>query len=127
MIEYDKRRRKGSTKIDEWLCRNSWITRDENNRQALAELRSILMSKENSLIPILKEVPKGTVLYSPIYGEVKFKRVDEKNGYIEVMEEYGLKRFRHDGTYLMRDNAECLLFPSKECRDWSKFKLNNIG
>lgn len=28
--------------FDEWLCRNSWITRDENNRQPLAELRSII-------------------------------------------------------------------------------------
>lgn len=30
--------------FDEWLCRNSWITRDENNRQALSDLRSIIMS-----------------------------------------------------------------------------------
>lgn len=30
--------------FDEWLCRNSWITRDENNRQALSDLRSIIVS-----------------------------------------------------------------------------------
>ena len=30
--------------FDDWLCRNSWITRDENNRQLLSELRNIIMS-----------------------------------------------------------------------------------
>ena len=28
--------------FDKWLCENSWITRDENNRQPLAELRDII-------------------------------------------------------------------------------------
>ena len=28
--------------FDKWLCENSWITRDENNRQPLAELRNII-------------------------------------------------------------------------------------
>lgn len=99
-LQEEKQRELTLKAFDEWLLKNPRITEDVINRRVLAELRIILMSKENSLIPILKEVPKGTVLYSPIYGEVKFERVDEKNGYIEVMEEYGLKRFRHDGTYL---------------------------
>ena len=28
--------------FDEWLCRNSWITRDEGNRKPLKELRNII-------------------------------------------------------------------------------------
>lgn len=28
--------------FDKWLCKHSWITRDENNRQPLAELRDII-------------------------------------------------------------------------------------
>ena len=28
--------------FDEWLCRNSWITRDENNRKTLTELRNLI-------------------------------------------------------------------------------------
>ena len=28
--------------FDKWLCENSWITRDENNRKTLAELRSLI-------------------------------------------------------------------------------------
>lgn len=28
--------------FDKWLCENSWITRDENNREPLAELRNII-------------------------------------------------------------------------------------
>lgn len=30
--------------FDEWLCRNSWITRDEGNRKPLKELRNIIQS-----------------------------------------------------------------------------------
>lgn len=28
--------------FDEWRCRNSWITRDENNRKTLTELRNLI-------------------------------------------------------------------------------------
>lgn len=28
--------------FDEWLCRNSWITRDEDNRKPLEELRNTI-------------------------------------------------------------------------------------
>lgn len=30
--------------FDEWLCRNSWITRDEGNRKPLEELRNIIQN-----------------------------------------------------------------------------------
>jgi hypothetical protein len=30
--------------FDEWLCRNSWITRDEGNRKPLKELRNIIQN-----------------------------------------------------------------------------------
>lgn len=32
--------------FDEWLCRNSWITRDEGNRKPLEELRNIIQNME---------------------------------------------------------------------------------
>ena len=30
--------------FDEWLCRNSWITRDEGNRKPLEELRNTIQN-----------------------------------------------------------------------------------
>lgn len=30
--------------FDDWLCRNSWITRDEDNRKPLEELRNIIQN-----------------------------------------------------------------------------------
>ena len=30
--------------FDEWLCRNSWITRDEGNLRPLKELRNIIQN-----------------------------------------------------------------------------------
>lgn len=32
--------------------------------------------------------------------------------------------FNYDGTYFKLANGECLLFPSKENRDWNKFKVD---
>ena len=71
---------------------------------------------------ILKNCPKGTKLYSIIYGEVKFSYInlsiypikfETKNGNINSVTLNG----RHHYEY----NGECTLFPSKEQRDWSKF------
>ena len=30
--------------FDKWLCENSWITRDENNRKPLEELRNTIQN-----------------------------------------------------------------------------------
>ena len=82
-----------------------------------------------NLIEKLKECPKGTPLYSPLFGEVEFDCVCE-NGvldtriYVAVTGKDGHRfydDFAADGRYYRYDNAECLLFPSKENRDWSKF------
>lgn len=75
-----------------------------------------------NIAEILKDCPKGTKLYSPAFGEVEFIGIDP------VMKEIvcnacsnGYQRtFLSDGAY--SDGGECMLFPSKDQRDWSKFK-----
>ena len=80
------------------------------------------MNENLDLTKILEGCPKGTKLYSPLFGEIEFERIcDKKELCIKIKEEYGINNFRSDGTYLMRENGECLLFPSKDQRDWSKF------
>ena len=80
------------------------------------------MNENIDLTKILKNCPKGTKLYSIIYGEVKFSYInlsiypikfETKNGNINSVTLNG----RHHYEY----NGECTLFPSKEQRDWSKF------
>lgn len=70
---------------------------------------------------ILKYCPKGTKLYSTVFGEVKFSEV-YPNNMIVVSIKDGCKRvFYKDGSY--SEYGECVLFPSKDQRDWSKFRL----
>lgn len=86
------------------------------------------MEKLN-LIDILKDCPKGTILYSPLVGEVilTYVSVDDKNYPITTIakdtKEYF--SFTSDGRYYNEEpNSECILFPSKDCRDWSKFNVS---
>lgn len=72
---------------------------------------------ELNIAEILKDKPKGTKLYTPIFGEVKYDSV--LLGDIKVLYSCTDKHFYMDGKFCM--NGECLLFPSKEMRDWSKF------
>lgn len=70
---------------------------------------------------LLKYCPKGTKLYSTVFGEVKFFEVYPDN-LIGVFIMNDCKRvFRKDGTYY--EYGECVLFPSEDQRDWNKFRL----
>ena len=83
------------------------------------------MNKKIDLTKILKNCPKGTKLYSIIYGEVEFYNIVESNSYpIAVRTINGLRPcVTKYGMYAIdyEDRGECTLFPSKEQRDWSKF------
>ena len=81
------------------------------------------MNENLNLVEILKDCPEGTKLYSPVFGEVEFESINDIIGPIVVTTNTGnAECFTADGkmhTY----NDDCLLFPSKEQRDWSKFKV----
>lgn len=74
---------------------------------------------------ILKNVPKGTTLYSPIFGDVKFDSILENNTIIVERNDGDNEFFYSDGTYspskYYLTNGECMLFPSRDNRDWSTF------
>ena len=82
------------------------------------------MNENLNLVEILKDCPKGTKLYSPIYGDVELVEVlrNEEEIYpIEIkISDYSTDRFSKDGKIYY--NGECTLFPSREQRDWSQFK-----
>lgn len=83
------------------------------------------MNENINLVDILKDCPKGTKLYSPIFGEVEFLKIKGiYDGYpiVIMTDENVFACFNTEGRfYLGYPNAECLLFPSKDQRDWSKF------
>jgi len=83
--------------------------------------------KELNLCEILKDCPKGTELYSPIFGKVEFDYLDYANDLICVLytnNDYEAKSayFQMDGTYITSEYGEIMLFPSKDNRDWSTWK-----
>ena len=76
------------------------------------------------LVEILKNCPKGTKLYSTIHGEVTLNYVSTDVNYpINVIWREGTASFTRYGRYAIKSDGECILFPSKDQRDWSKFKV----
>lgn len=79
--------------------------------------------KKIDIAELLKDCPKGTELYSPIFGELKFNEVNAINNRILVVQQNDyIAEFESDGRLINCKNGECLLFPSKDQRDWSKFE-----
>ena len=84
---------------------------------------------ENNKINIaekLRDCPKGTKLYSPIFGNVSFEGLLDNVVYpIYVVGKNSRQiHFSKDGLFIADSScsdAECQLFPSREMRDWSKF------
>lgn len=83
------------------------------------------MNENIDLTKILKDCPEGIKLYTTIWGEVTFIEVSENvcNLYPIIIyngcDHVGLTK---DGRYLInKQDSECILFPSKDQRDWSKF------
>lgn len=84
------------------------------------------MENKINIAEILRDMPKGTKLYSPLLGEVKFKGVVSDNTFpIKVLSKApksNLGSFTENGLYYDDiEDAEVMLFPSREIRDWSKF------
>ena len=85
------------------------------------------MNENLNLVEILKDCPEGTKLHSTIYGDVELVRVylDDDTYPIEIKigEGSDMVCITNDGRLLDDFPGECTLFPSKDQRDWSKFKI----
>ena len=82
------------------------------------------MNENLDLTKILEGCPKGTRLYSTVYGEVEFDGIDEGCYPVLLIEKErgGRVNVTSSGTHLAFFDGECVLFPSKDQRDWSKFE-----
>lgn len=82
-----------------------------------------------NIAEILKNCPKGLKLYSSIHGEVELVCVNEYSDrypiYCKAKNGKDVT-FTSDGRILLEyPDAECVLFPSKDQRDWSKFGVTD--
>lgn len=79
--------------------------------------------KDIDIYEILKGMPYGTPLYTPMLGNVELTSVVEDKEKSEAI----WTEDKNNGTYTFDKNGkwmkggEVLLFPSKEMRDWNKF------
>ena len=83
------------------------------------------MNENLNLAYILKDCPKGTELYSSVFGRVEFDHINISSDYPIVIRLKGVEgheSLTSEGKIFVDYNGECVLFPSKEQRDWSKFK-----
>lgn len=82
------------------------------------------MNENINLVEILKDCPKGTKLYSTAFGDVYFYGISDNKEYpicIAVAGNSDYRTFTSDGKLWRDYGGECILFPSREQRDWSKF------
>lgn len=82
------------------------------------------MNNNIDLTEILKDCKEGTKLYCTLLGEVEFVCIEDDCEVTQIVvcdkytDEY---KFTKEGKYYNEEDGECLLFPSKDQRDWSKF------
>ena len=84
------------------------------------------MNENLNLVEILKNCPIGTEFYHSIYNKVYFVCIDLDDS------DYPIRFSLHtdcltnisitkNGKHIKHFDGDCVLFPSKEQRDWSKF------
>lgn len=83
------------------------------------------MDAKINIAKILKDKPQGTKLYSSACGKCELKEADDKSFKVSFYSsKFGFMNggegiFDKNGN--LYDDGECIVFPSKEMRDWSKF------
>lgn len=79
------------------------------------------MEKNINLAKILNGKPVNTKLWSPLFGDVYTSSICSEDTIIVVNHHAESSSFYNNGKYSNHAEAELLLFPSKEMRDWRKF------
>lgn len=83
------------------------------------------MEAKINIVEILKDKPQGTKLYSSACGKCNLEEVDDKSFKISFYNsKFGFMNGEEgylDKNGKLYDDGECVVFPSKEMRDWEKF------
>lgn len=85
------------------------------------------MENKINIAEILRDCPKGTKLYSPLFGKCKLGEISNDNKYpilITAPKAAGrvVETLMKDGSYFEGfEDTETIIFPSVEMRSWDKF------
>lgn len=117
--------------IDKPVHNGSGKSYDENGEKLVFPEKSAYWAIEITVEPVepvepaltisdrLRNAPSGLKLFSPAYGEIEFCRVLSNYNIETKKDGFSVCVFRADGRINALEGSECLLFPSKENRDWT--------
>ena len=82
------------------------------------------MNENLDLTKILEGCPKGIAFYHTVYGTVLFDSIDLDSEYPIrfIVGKKVINNITKSGLAISDYKGECVLFPSKYQRDWSKFE-----
>ena len=78
------------------------------------------MNENINLCEILKDCLKDAKLYCTFLGNVLFSKIEDNKIFVHTG--HTEWSFYNDGKFIC--DGECVIFPSREQRDWSKFKAS---
>lgn len=83
------------------------------------------MENKINIAEILRDMPKDTKLYSPLFGKCELEESINDKEYpisVRIGSDLSLQTFTKDGCYFSEiEGSECVLFPSSKMRCWDKF------
>lgn len=80
-----------------------------------------------NILEIIKKAPKDHVYWSPVFGKCKIARIVDSNYPIVLRCALGTQYLTEDGCYQNNPDTECILFPSRDNRDWEAFERELEG
>ena len=113
------------TKLVSGVCGNG--RREDGNDVIFVEVAKEQSQDEQpqnlNLCEILKDCPKGTEFWSDNYGEVKFIEINPsfEEPIVTRRTDGYIASYTKEGWHSICFPANCLLWPSRDCRDWAKF------
>ena len=75
-----------------------------------------------NIVEIIRKVSEDHVYWSPVFGKCKIARIVDSNYPIVLRCALGTQYLTEDGCYQNNPDTECILFPSRDNRDWAAFE-----
>ena len=81
-----------------------------------------------NIVKIIKKAPEDHVYWCTLMGECRVVRIDDNNYSIRIESENDILYLTKSGHYFTdTPDAECILFPSRDNRDWAAFERELDG
>lgn len=126
VVSYDPTVSKDSTVVTTISAKSNDFDKDKGSDLDIDKP----MEKIN-IVNKLKHCKKGTKLYHLMFGEVEFDGIDNDDIFVITTNKDDEKGRYYVNSFGLYDvnypNGECLLFPSKDNRDWNNFQILEEG